>query len=315
MNIEKRKELRAMVRTMYDYQDMRLRTAGRLRLNSMDETVDEENMDDAEISEKDYDTVEYVKKATSHIEKRLAKEIECMIKNEPVYIEFFKNVRGCGPLMSAACLSEFDIHRADTVSKMWQFAGLNGNTVRGKQIVKITKKTDMTQIIREYENKNGEKCGIVLTDEMVRGDKKTAGFVAPYNSWLRTKLLGVLAGGMIKASIRWVDIPEDEYTESAFTRIKDGKFQKANALDKYTREYIEYKYRLSKEESKVMHCGMMTSWKDVTPGHRDHAAKRKMIKSFIQDLYDAWRKLEGLKVREPYQQEYLGHVHKIASGE
>ncbi len=286
MKEKERKELRAMVRTMYDYQDMRLRTAGRLRLNADDETVDEEYMDDAEISEKDYDTIEYVKLSTQKIEKKLAREIECMIKNEPVYIEFFKKVRGCGPLMSAACLCEFDIERATTVSKMWQFAGLNSGLVRGKKIIKITKKTDTAEVIREYENKAGEKCGIILTDEMVRGDKRTPGFVAPYNAWLRTKLCGVLASGMIKA--------------------QHGESGRNYALD----YYYPYKTRLEQEENEVMHIGKMTPWKDVSKGHRDAAAKRYMIKMFVRDLYVAWRTLEGLEVRPPYQDEYLGHRHE-----
>lgn len=285
MNEMERKELRAMVRTMYDYQDMRLRTAGRLRLNADDETVDEEHMDDAEISEKDYATIEYVKLATSKIEKKIAREIESMIKGELVYTQFFKNVRGCGPLMSAACLAEFDIQRAETVSKMWQFAGLNPGMVRGKKIIKITKKTDMSQIIREYENRDGEKCGIIVTDEMVRGDRKTPGFVAPYNAWLRTKLCGVLAGGMIKA--------------------QHGDKGRNYAIE----FYYPYKARLEQEENEVMHVGKMTAWKDVNKGHRDKAAKRYMIKMFVKDLYVAWRTLEGLPVRPPYQEEYLGHRH------
>jgi hypothetical protein len=208
-----------------------------------------------------------------------------MIKDEKIYIDFFKKVCGCGPLMSAACLSEFDINRAETVSKMWQFAGLNSSLVRGKKIIKITKNTDKTNLIREYENKKGEKCGIILTDEMARGDKRTPGFVAPYNAWLRTKLCGVLAGGMVKAQ-----------------HMKTGINY---ALD----FYYPYKARLEQETNEVMHAGKMTAWKDVTKGHRDAAAKRYMIKMFVKDLYVAWRKAEGLPVREPYQVEYLGKRH------
>lgn len=280
-----RKELRATVRTMYDYQDMRLRTASRLRLNADDDPVDESCMDDAEINPKDYQTLEFVKKSTSQIEKKLTKEIENMLKKEPIYESFFKNVRGCGPLMSAACLSEFDINKADTVSKMWQFAGLNSGLVRGKKIIKITKETDKSQIIKEYENMKGEKCGIILSGEMIRGDRKVPGFVAPYNSWLRTKLCGVLAGGMIKA--------------------QHGENGKNYAIE----FYYPYKARLEQEENKVMHIGKETAWKDVSKGHRDSAAKRYMIKMFVKDLYVAWRTIEGLPVRPSYQEEYLGHKH------
>lgn len=286
MNETKRKELRAMVRTMYDYQDMRIRTAGRLRLNADDLLVDETNMDDAEISEKDYETLEYVKISTSKIEKKLEKEIKKIVKSVPVYNEFLLNVRGCAHLMSAACLSELDIYKAENVSKMWQFAGLNSGLVKGKKIVKIIKSTDTSRLIRSYENKKGEKCGIILTDEMIRGDKLTAGFIAPFNQWLRTKLIGVLAGGMVKA--------------------QNGEKGKNYAID----FYYPYKHRLEQSENEVMHLGKMTAWKDVSKGHRDSAAKRYMIKMFLKDLYVAWRTLEGLPVREPYQEQYLGHKHE-----
>lgn len=288
MKEQERRELRALVRTMYDYQDMRLRTAGRLRLKADDTDMDEDNMDDAEISEKDYGTIEYVKLATAKIEKKLAKEIKRIVEAQPIWKEFFKVVRGCGPLMSGACLAEFDIERAETVSKMWQFAGVNPGMVRGKKIIKITKNTDMSQIIREYESMKGEKCGIIQTDEMIRGDKRTPGYIAPYNAWLRTKLCGVLAGGMIKA--------------------QHGETGKNYALD----FYYPYKARLEQEESEVMHIGKMTAWKDASKGHRDAAAKRYMIKMFIKDLYVAWRKVEGLPVRVPYQEEYLNHHHEKA---
>jgi len=285
MKEEARKELRTLVRTMYDYQDMRLRTMGRLRLKADDAVMDETHMDEPEISETDYGVIEYTKINTQKIEKELSKEIKRIVEATDIWKEFLLHVRGCGHLMSAACLAEFDINVATTVSKMWQFAGLNPGMVRGKKIVKITKKTDKSQLVKEYENKKGEKCGIIVSDEMIRGDKKVAGFVAPYNSWIRTKLCGVLASGMIKA--------------------QHGEKGKNYALD----FYYPYKARLEQEENEVMHIGKMTPWKDVSKGHRDSAAKRYMIKMFVKDLYVAWRTVEGLPVREPYQVEYLGHNH------
>jgi hypothetical protein len=62
---------------------------------------------------------------------------------------------------------------------------------------------------------------------------------------------------------------------------------------------MNYKNRLANEEG----------WKDESDGHRDHAAKRYMVKMFLKDLYVAWRTMEGLPVRVPYQEEYLNHVH------
>jgi len=73
--------------------------------------------------------------------------------------------------------------------------------------------------------------------------------------------------------------------------------------------YYPYKERLSKEKNEVLHIGKMKPWDEVSLGHRDRAAKRYMVKMFIKDLYVAWREIEGLPVRVPYQEEYLGHKH------
>ena len=53
----------------------------------------------------------------------------------------------------------------------------------------------------------------------------------------------------------------------------------------------------------------MVAWKDAYVAHRHKAANRKMIKEFLKDVYVAWRTIEGLPVREPYSEEYLGKKH------
>lgn len=264
MTLAARTELRALVRTMYDYQDMRLRTAGRLRLKADDSPQEEENMEPAIVSGGDYAVLEGVKADTQSIEKNLAKQIEKIVKAEPLWSAFFEGVKGCGPLMSAAIMAEFDINKATTVSKMWQFAGLNPGLVRGKKRVQG----------------KGKEFTIVETDTMIRGDRLSPGFVSPYNQWLRTKLVGVLASCFIKS-------------------------QSSYALD----YYYPYKERLEREETLV--AGKDGAWKDESKGHRNNAAKRYMIKMFLKDLYVAWRTLEGLPVRQPYQEEYLGHKHIV----
>lgn len=95
-----------------------------------------------------------------------------------------------------------------------------------------------------------------------------------YNPFLKTKLMGVLAPSFLKS--------------------KNPKYDSA---------YRDYKYRL---ENHVDH-------KKKTKGHRDNMAKRYMIKLFLNDLYRAWRKLEGLTVYEPYPEAKLGMVHSKAA--
>jgi len=51
---------------------------------------------------------------------------------------------------------------------------------------------------------------------------------------------------------------------------------------------------------------------DWTKGHRHNAALRKMIKIFLSHLWEHWRMLEGLPIRDAYVLENMGHTHKYA---
>lgn len=251
--------LKTLVRTMYDFQDMRIRTGNRLRLKKDDSPQDEENMNDAFIDADGSLFINGIKEDTQKLESQLAKEIQEIVKEEPMWSAFFEGVKGCGILMAAAIMAEIDIEKATTVSKIWQFCGLNPGMVVGKK--------------RVQKGKDAKSFDIVPTETMIRGDRMTAGFVRPYNAWLRTKIVGVLASCIIKA--------QGEYALNF---------------------YYPYKNRLEQEEG----------WKEESKGHRDHAAKRYMMKMFLKDMYVAWRTLEGLPVREPYQVEYLGKKHNAA---
>ena len=215
-------------------------------------------------------------------EPEVAKTIKGILKTIPIYNQFLSSVKGVGEVASGWILGEFDIEKATTVSKMWQFAGLNSGMVRGKKSVKKKDyKPKMGEIVGSLPpTREGENRVIVLTNEMVRGDKLTEGFLSPFNKKLRTALVGVLADGFIKA-------------------------QSSYALE----FYYPYKSRLAESHNEVVHRGKETSWKDVSLGHRDRAANRYMIKAFLKDLYAAWREVEGLSVRVPYAEEFLGKKH------
>lgn len=180
----------------------------------------------------------------------------------------------------------FDIHVATTVSKMWQYAGMNPGLVCGKKSVTQSKyKPEMGDIVGELPpNKEGEKRFVIKTSEMIRGDKLTPGFLSPYNTELKRHLLGVMAPNFIKSK------------------------------SEYVIHYYNTKERLSQSERLVDHVkkggkAEQIPWKDVTKGHRSDAAKRKMVKMFLMDLYAFWREFEGLSVRKPYAEEFLGKVH------
>lgn len=183
-----------------------------------------------------------------------------LVHKHLLWDSFLVHVKGCGEAMTAVLISEFDINIATTVSKMWQFAGLNPGMVAGKK-----RKKDKT----------------IITDTMVRGDRKTPGFICPFNQFLRAKLCGVLGASFLKCGS-----PYRQYYDNMRTRLEaeDWGMAAKNPSDKTKPKAF----------------------------HQHRAANRYMVKMFLRDLYVAWRTLEGLPVREPYAEEYLGKKHHAA---
>lgn len=109
-------------------------------------------------------------------------------------------------------------------------------------------------------------------------DRKEKGKKCPYNQFLRAKLCGVLGSGFLKANS-----PYREYYDNMKNRLEseDWGMESKNPTDK----------------------------KRPKAGHQHKAATRYMVKMFLKDLYVAWRTIEDLPIREPYQEQYLGHRH------
>ena len=63
-------------------------------------------------------------------------------------------------------------------------------------------------------------------------------------------------------------------------------------------------YRREYDEAKVYYERQRLDW---TPGHRDMAAKRKMVKLFLSHLWTVWRVERDLPLRTPYAYGVLDH--------
>lgn len=108
-------------------------------------------------------------------------------------------------------------------------------------------------VMVEYTDKNGKKA----TRRSIT-----------YNPVLKTKLMGVLTGCLMKA--------------------KDPT---------YSTIYYDYRARLDKSKQ----------YKDTSNSHKNAMAQRYMIKQFLRNLWVTWRQLEGLPVDNPYEVEKLGN--------
>jgi len=216
------RDLRTAVNFFYDIQGLRIRTSNRMHLKK---DGDETQGDHPVLEGTEREMYDKMLIGLEKNEKEVFGLIKAIVHEHPLWSEFLVDIKGVGELMAAVIISEFNIHIATTVSKMWKFAGL------------------------------------------YPGAKLTKGEKAPYNKWLRTKLCGVLGASFLKSK------------------------------SPYSEFYYNYKNRWVSAE------------KGKSDMHRHKAATRYMVKMFLIDLYVFWRTLEGLPVRPPYQQEYLGHQH------
>jgi hypothetical protein len=196
---------------------------------------------------------------TGHF-KRLGR----LLEDVPIYTTFLKDVKGVGPAMAGVIVSEFDITRARYPSSLWAYAGLDvssdgaGRSKRREHLVK-----------REYVNAKGEAA---VRDGIT------------YNPWLKTKLMGVLAGSFLRSGSPYADY------------------------------YKQYRHRIETDPARVMiDTPKHTTGDEWSKLRRHQAACRFMVKAFLIDLYNAWRPLEGLDVAPTYHEAKHGHVHRDAA--
>lgn len=183
-------------------------------------------------------------------EKKHFRRLESVLRDFPIFTGFLDGVKGIGPAMAGVIISEIDIRKARHPSSLWKYAGLDvTSTGTGR-----SRKED-SLVEREYVNKDGEAAM-----------RKSITF----NPFLKTKLVGVLAGSFIKAN------------NPQYRAIYDG-----------------YKNRL---ESHPVHAEKSKGW-------RHNMAMRYMIKQFLIDLHREWRTADGLPTSLPYHEAKLGIRH------
>ena len=277
---ENQMTLKYLVKTRVDYQHIRKAMDNRLgrKADGESQDVDERNWFGEDLA-----MFNDISKTNRNEEARIEEMLANVLGRFPIYTEIIRKdprYKGIKTIGGGYILGWFDIERAVTASQMTQFAGFNPGMVRGRKYIEVKKyKKEMGDIVTKIKAEGNKKARyIVLTYEMVRGDRCTPGFLAPFCKELRTALIGIVATRIIQS-------------------------QGFYAME----YYYPYKERLKNEENIV--DGGAKSWKDESDGHRDNAARRYMIKKLLQDVYADWRDIEGLTVRPPYQEQYLGHTH------
>ena len=301
--------LKTTINFLYDLQKMRIASGNRATGGA----------DDAHLDKADKKFLDETKVGLEALEAAAKKHVAKRVKGVPIYEKWLVDQRGVGPMMGAVLVSEIDIHKADTVSKIWKYAGLDVMP-------------------------NGQ------------GRRRVKGQKANFNPWLKTKLVKVLADAFIKGYSRdeeggyffkrkgkalyWGDdtegrIPPDNHPDPV-----------TGAPFPWRKIYDDYKHRKQCQILEVcMLCqgsGVYPIPKTWSPGdpqpartktstcsncmgegsgpwgrsdaHRDAASRRYMIKMFLIEFHKQWRELEDLPVRPPYYVEKLGMQEHRATG-
>lgn len=233
---EDRAALRRKVENFYDIQRLRMQTAGRTYKRA-DGTEIQLNEVDVQILDRRAKALASEEKlALKDVEDHLK-----TIKFYNEVLNDKKLYRGIGPTLAGVILSSFDIEREDTVSKMWAFAGLRPIPCRRcKECQAVVEQTAGDVVTDELGNvldwtahsefvhgkervrtpeppKPGEepkaalpRCSkaketLYYIDTFASGKAQhpVKGVKLNYNAWLRTKLVGVLAGNLIKLKSPW----------------------------------------------------------------------------------------------------------------
>ena len=247
-------EIRTILRTIDDFQNTRIRTANRLKVRA-DGTKQADAKENApDVTEDSIIDSKALFLASQTIEKDLTKQLEKVVKETPEWKLYFKDIKGIGPKMAAILIAEIDPYKAETVSKIWQYAGMNSANVFGKK-----------------RDKDGN---VTVTTDLVKGDRPTAGYVLPYNKYLKMAVAGKIATQLMMAG------------NQKYMAIYEGakNFYSTNP-----------------------------KWKDESKLHIHRASVRKMMKQFLADYYAFLRPLYGLEARVPYAEEKMGIVHHFAN--
>lgn len=195
-------------------------------------------------------------------ESNALKPIEDMVKQHPMWTNFFAGVQGCGVTMAAICLAYFNPDTARHASSFWKYCGLDVVTDKDGNPAGHDKRYTVEV---EYVTANGE----IKT-------KKSLG----YNPFLKSKVVEVLGGSIIKQCVR-----KDE----------DGN----KVYKGYAKAYADYMNRLDNHAEK----------KEYTKYHKHRMAQRYMVKQFVRDMWYVWRDLCGYQLEDPYEVAFLGRKH------
>lgn len=148
-------QIRHSVGLFYDLQKLRIQSGNRTSAG----------VDTIELDDKAKVFVGDISNELKGVEKRALREINRLLRKEPIWGHWLKEQKGVGPTMGGVLIAYINVNRAPTVSSLWKWCGLSVNNGQADR------------------RKKGQKCD--------------------YNPFLKGKMVQVLADSFVKANSPW----------------------------------------------------------------------------------------------------------------
>lgn len=261
-------EVNRRVRFLYDLQKLRIGATNRSSIYAQQFGV------------KDL-FIDYAGDQLGRLERHNEKMVDRILVRSPdkdFYEYLTSTYLGLGTMMSGCIISELSApERFRSVSALWAYCGLKvvGN---------------------DPDSGQGGYA-----------QRKERGGTAGWNHFLRTKLLGVLSGCMIKAQTRYIGTPDEAPKARNVKVLNDYKQRlatKNNLVDESARVYNSkgkeiFQYNSAKpldwydKDGKKKGTITPSSIQRRSKAHINKMATRYMIKMFLADILNKWRVLHG----------------------
>lgn len=239
-------------------------------------------------------------------EKAHEKAIAYDVEGHIMY-DWLKGVRGCGPLMSAAILSEVDITKCNTISSLFKYCGLD--VVVWFVCKQRFDETAPDKLYKRHpDGYLTEGPAITGTDDNWFSLISPEGKLLGYYGLPSDKPDGFGEGRSRKKfhlEPKVYKNAEGEVTET--TGITFNPFLKTKLIGVLGTSFIKLggPYREFYDQQKAL-LKNNPKHAEKTPKHIHNMAVRLMVKQFLKDFWVEYRTREGLPVRPPYSVEKLG---------
>jgi hypothetical protein len=318
----RKEKLKNAVRYFYDLQALRIQSGARASKKA--------ELAQAHLDEEDKEFLKRTGKSLNALERDALKEVERLLQGIPIYEKFLKDVRGIGPTLSGVLISEIHIENCNTVSQLWAWCGLavvDGKAVKRKRGEKLTfnpwLKSKLLKVMGDCllkavsRDEDGyftktyvrDAEGKLITENVLDEDGHVV-LDEDGEEKLRRKTERVPWPKNVTCFRKFCDDykhrKENQQVETCMGCEGSGDVTRVER-DKV----VDIGTKKPRKKSKCPNCegtGGPAPW-GASKAHRHAAANRYMVKMFLQELWGNWRELEGLEVRPPYAEEYLGRVH------